>query len=82
MKIWVGVYVYTHIHTHTGILVSHKKEQNCIIVDFPFYGRYHLPCVLRYFYVGYVHVYDCSVFFLDESLDHYVVSFLVSCDSL
>jgi hypothetical protein len=25
------VYVYTHIHTHTGILVSHKKEQNWVI---------------------------------------------------
>ena len=54
----------------------------CVIVDFPFYGRYHLPYVLRYFCVGCIHIYNCSIFFLDESLDHYVVSFLVSCSNL
>ena len=31
-------------------------------------------------YVGYINIDNCYVFFLDWSLDHYVVSFFVSCD--
>ena len=33
-------------------------------------------------YVGCIHIYNCYAFLLDWSLDHYVVSFLVSCNSL
>ena len=37
-----------------------------------------MPYVLRCSYVGYIDIYNCYVFFLDWSLDHYVVSFFVS----
>ena len=32
--------------------------------------------------VGCINIYNCYIFFLDWSLDHYVVSFFVSCHSL
>ena len=38
--------------------------------------------VLRCFYVGCIDVYNCYVFLLDWSLDHYVMSFLISCNLL
>ena len=38
--------------------------------------------VLRCSYVGCINIYNCYIFFLDWSLDHYVVSFFVSCNSL
>ena len=41
----------------------------------------HLPYVLRCSYVGCINIYSCYIF-LDWSLDHYVVSFFVSCNSL
>ena len=41
-----------------------------------------LPHVLWFFYVGCMDIYNCYVFFLDWSLDHYVVSFFFSYDIL
>ena len=38
--------------------------------------------VLSYSYVGCIDIYNCSVFLLDWSLDHFVVSFLVICNLL
>ena len=39
-----------------------------------------LSYVLRCSYVGCIDIYNCYVFLLDWSLDHYVVSFLISCN--
>ena len=47
-----------------------------------FKNCWHLPYVLRCFYVGCIYIYNCYVFFLDWSLNHYVVSFTVSCNGL
>ena len=41
-----------------------------------------LPSVLRCFYVGCIYIYSCFIFFLDWSLGHYAVSFLVSYNNL
>ena len=49
---------------------------NCVTVKFPFNSYYHLPYVLRCFYVGCLYIYNYCIFFLDWSLDHYVVSFV------
>ena len=38
--------------------------------------------MLRCSYVGCIDIYNCYVFLLDWSLDHYVVSFLISCNLL
>ena len=38
--------------------------------------------VLRCSYVGCIDIYNCYVFLLDWSLDHYIVSFLISCNIL
>ena len=38
--------------------------------------------ILRCSYVGCIDIYNCYVFLLDLSLDHYVVSFLISCNLL
>ena len=38
--------------------------------------------MLRCFYVGCINIYNCCVFFLNWSLDHYVVSFFVSYNIL
>ena len=38
--------------------------------------------ILRCSYVGCIDIYNCYVFLLDLSLDHYVVFFLISCDLL
>ena len=37
---------------------------------------------VRHSYVGCIYVFNCYIFFLDQSLDHYIVSFFVSCNSL
>ena len=50
---------------------------------FPFIAvSSYLPYVLRCSYVGCVNIYNCYIFFLDWSLDHFIVSFFVSCNSL
>ena len=54
----------------------------CVTVNFPFYGCQHLPYVLWCSYVGCIYIYNCYIFFLYWSLDHYVVSFFVSCNNL
>ena len=38
--------------------------------------------VLRCSYVGCIDIYNCYIFLLDLSLDHYVVSFLIFCNIL
>ena len=48
------------------------------MVDFPFYGCQHLPYGLRCSYVGCINIYNCSISSWNGSLDHYVVSFLIS----
>ena len=39
-----------------------------------------LSYVLRCSYIGCIDIYNCYVFLLDWSLDHYVVSFFISCN--
>ena len=39
-----------------------------------------MPYALRCSYVGCIDICNCYIFLLDWSLDHYVVSFLISCD--
>ena len=52
----------------------------CATVNFSFYFCYCLSYVLRCSYVGCIDIYSCYVFLLDWCLDHYVVSFLISCN--
>ena len=49
---------------------------------FPLLYCSQLPYVLRCSYVGCTYIYNCYISFLDWPLDHYVVSFLVSCNIL
>ena len=53
----------------------------CVTIDFLFYGFQYLSYILRCFYVECIYIYNCFIFFLDLSLDHFVVSFLVSYKS-
>ena len=49
------------------------------------YSQFFLLCLLMfvsYSHVGCIDIYNCYVFLLDWSLDHYVVSFLISCNLL
>ena len=62
-----------------GVKVPHCY---CVTVDFLFYSCYQLPYVLMCSYVGCIYIYNCYIFFLDWSLDHHIVSFLVSCNIL
>ena len=62
-----------------GIKVSHYY---CVIVNFPFCTHKHLLYILRCSYVGCIYIFNCYIFFLDWSFDHYVVSFFVSFHSL
>ena len=48
----------------------------------PFMSVKCLSYVLRCSCVGCIDIYNCSLFLLDWSLDHYVVLFLVSCNLL
>ena len=48
----------------------------------PFMAVSILPYVLNCSYVGCINIYNCYVFFLHWSLDHYVVFFLVPYNSL
>ena len=41
-----------------------------------------MAVIICLMYVGCINMYNCYIFFLDWSLDHYVVSFFVSCISL
>ena len=52
-----------------------------ITADFSVYFFQYLPCILKCSYVGYIYIYSCSVF-LDWSLDHFIVSFFVSLNSI
>ena len=45
-----------------------------VTVDFPCYACQCLPYILRCPYVGCMNIYNCYVFFLNWSLDYYVVS--------
>ena len=62
-----------------GIKVSHYY---CVTVNFPFHTYYHLPYILWCSYAECIYIYNCYIFFLDWSFDHYVVSFFVSFDGL
>ena len=42
----------------------------------------YLLNIFRCSYVGCINIYNCYIFFLDWSLDHYIVSSFVSCNSL
>ena len=53
-----------------------------VTINFSFYVCSCLSYVLRCSYVGCIDIYSSYVFFLDWSFDHYVVSFLVSCNLL
>ena len=50
--------------------------------QFLLYVCQYLSYVLRCSYVGCTDNYNCCVFLLDRSLDHSVVSFLISCNIL
>ena len=64
----------------SGLLVSHYY---CVAVDVPFYSCYHLPYVLRLLCWVHVYIHNCSIFLgLSLCIDHYVVSFFVSWNSL
>ena len=61
-----------------GVEVSYYY---CATVNFSFCVCECLSYVLRCFCVGCIDIYNCYVFLLDWSLDHYVVSFL-KCEVL
>ena len=61
------------------VIVPHYYR---VTVSFSLYGCYDLSYELRCFFVGYIYICNCYIFFLDWSLDHYVVSFFVSYKSL
>ena len=42
----------------------------------------YLAYLLKFSHVGCIYIYNFCILFLDWSLDHYVVSFFVSCNSL
>ena len=42
----------------------------------------YVSYVLRCSYVGCIGIYNCYIFLLDWSFDHYVASFLISCNIL
>ena len=63
----------------TGVKVSYYY---CVTVNFSFYFCSCLPYVLKCSYVGGRDIYNCYVFLLDWSRDHYVVSFFISCNLL
>ena len=50
------------------------KSSTIVTVDFLFCGCYPLPFILLCSYVGCIYTYSCYIFFLDWSLDHYIVS--------
>ena len=52
----------------------------CVTINFSFYVCYCLSYVLRCSCVGCIDIYNCYSFLLDCSLEHYVVSFLISCN--
>ena len=62
-----------------GVKVSYYYR---VTVNFSIYVCKCLSYVLRCSYVGCIDIYNCYVFLLAWSLDHYVVSFLISCNLL
>ena len=49
--------------------------------QFPYLSLLVFALCIRCSYVSCIHIYTCYKFFLDWSLDHYVMSFFVSCYS-
>ena len=62
-----------------GVKVSYYY---CISVNFSFYVCEFLSYVFRCFYVGCIDIYNCYVFILNWSVDHYLVSFFISYNLL
>ena len=62
-----------------GVKVS---SYYCVPVNFSFYVCECLSYALSCSCVGCTGIHNCYVFLLDWSLDHYVVSFLISCHLL
>ena len=62
-----------------GITKSQTWQQNSKRILKPFTSTVLL---FRYYYFGYINIYNCYIFYLDWSLDHYVVSFLIACNHL
>ena len=67
-----------------GVLKSPMLKFHPIIVavNFPFYGCYNLPNILRFSFVGHMYIYNCYIILFNWSFDYYVVSFFVSYNSL
>ena len=59
-----------------------KSPPIIVLLSISPYFCYCLCYVLMWSYVGCIDIYNCYVFLLDWSLDHHVVSFLISCNIL
>ena len=64
----------------SGVLKS--PSINVLLPIYPFMSVSFLSYVLRCSYVGCTGIYISYVFLLDLSLDHYIVPFLISCNTL
>ena len=80
LKTWVSLLIFCFDDLSIG--VSGVSYYCCVIVNFCFYVCYCLFYLLRCSHVGCIDVYNCYVFLLDWFLNHYVVSFLISCNLL
>ena len=49
---------------------------------FLLFGCSYLPYILRHYYVECIYIYNCYTFFLAWTLDHYLLSFFLSYNSL
>ena len=77
-KACVSLLIFCH-WCKWGVKVPHY---DCVAVDFSFYCCQHLPYILKCFYVKFTYIYNCYIFFLDWSFDHYVLSSFFPCDFL
>ena len=86
-KVCVSLLIFCLFDLSIGVSGGIKVSQYyCVIVNFPFHTCYHLPYILWCTYisiiVGCIYIYNCYIFFLDWSFDHYVVAFFVAFHSL
>ena len=82
-KIYVSLLIFWFDDLSIGVNGVLKSPTIIVLLSIsPFVNRHcwFLSYVLRCSYVGCIDNYDYYVFLLDWSLDHHIVSFLISCN--
>ena len=82
IKTCVSLLIFCFDDLSFGVSVVLKSPTIIVLLSISPFPSVSVCHVFRCSNVGYIDIYYCYVFLLDWSLDHYVASFLISCNLL